>query len=1485
MSQFYDGPLIVPISSPEREPLEVGNDNLPLCPRDQVAESPSDVTETNGEQNESSFDKAKSILNNNSSVNVDERNMWNTEKNSANINDSLTNTDESNFLVEDERGQLQKQFESLSSGLLQTEELECKPCVNPSIPDSPNSVIYNQSLLTSNRKSEFLSSKGENSIVADSETITSNSNEDYLPKLGNSIQTFEELSNVTLGDSNSLNSNHLLMLNESSEHFSPSSLTETLSNLNAAASESFTTQNQLKETQSLYSVTSPVSDLTDKLQYSTDGELAELLSPSTQGTNKQDKALSERSPSLTANSEEFSSVKGNYFENFRFAQSPTTISRSSSISKRSRSSSSISPRSPRMTFYDDESSFELCREAESIRQYIDSEFLSNLLLKGERDKAAKTSHKSKEKSPKLKKKRKVSPKDPGKVTASFDGKEIPGNLEKKEEVTRARSPLCRQSPVEQMDEKHNGANDEISSLELIPQGHASKNSKPQVALNVESSLVTEAVDSNGSQTASKINFGNLTTEIRLENEKMTESIPKNGFKFSTLKALSDPNSPIDAAKNSDFSQVNYIPVSNIFSLNGANTELLSINSPIPSPSPSPTFARSSFMLNSQFLRSLSASTQELLNSLAISSSVDLDHSPSPTKFPLEESENTTSELENIELALPMLSHTTSLAIYKLFDAAEKLETNSASEIAEKESEKMETISPDILSGPTTVVCSSSLSPDKVATAVSENKDNNHSLDPYRNNYSIDDDNMNIDKKNRIVSNERNFRPIAADSVDEDILLQEKVLDDILAPASNAFSYPLPSPSEITPFSSLREVPTLQELASASLPSAKPISSAILSFSSTDKNVETPERTHLKRRYNSPQCRKTPSPRLSLRDKFERDLHSKPRQKHSKSLSKNARFQKGPNARVNSQEKKDKCTSKLDKSKSESRIGENILNNYDEFPKDERVKSDGNLEGKRQTTVKFAPLNIEIPHYREPEIENYEPMLDDERTSDTEEEFLSPSDEITAEIIRKRLWAGLRSFSVDADILQSYGILTNSQDILQEGLLSSLTEVPPTEGELDPPKHNGGHVRKTSMTAEDIEFLETRKNNRRRGSVAALQELVKENTQLINQIVKQKILEKEGKKSSSENSNSKQFPEEMELVILEKQGQLFNDEHKSKSCDFSEKQPVRELVINKLDSQKTLDSMKGSSQIFSSIVSVGSNDGSAAQVTLSASKQVELESQNKVKDIVVTQKDYTDSDTSCFKMPLSAFCVNASKRNTQAVERHSVVPLDEVITKTQSLALFTKDDPLIQKSSYSSQCPKSATGRLETPFIRDKQDDVFVEKKITDNQKAENKGNILYEFPLNSETESTIKKFSPSQEFTKEIKRDQLNENSFSSSAQLKHAKTATPSRSIYSGSHVGNPLFLSKETQSSLSEVKTSSRSFSEKDALDLSLELKQRTQSSNVPPFSNTLLSSRIEKENWSNSRHASRPITFNPFPKKNVTLHRKEVPIKLGLYGPTSK
>ena len=784
-------------------------------------------------------------------------------------------------------------------------------------------------------------------------------------------------------------------------------------------------------------------------------------------------------------------------------QSPTNLSRSSSISKRSRSSSSVSPRSPRFCGYDDEASaFEICKEAESIRQYIDSEFLSNLLIKGEQEKVRKKMNKKKaenetnsEKSARRDTKEKQ--KDTTQTSNHTSNNEIRKTCDSEDssrnltntggsnsDKIHSNKQHLEQAEKENIEEMLDDIS-EVTKLEISNRLDVctvdSSNNVSSEETHVGKSEIQFSPQQNKTKLSENLalNLGNDNTEIRVDISEINICNLSDRIANIHIKARSDPNSPNLSETPTSFVESGYNPVTNLFSLQVPELE------DVPSSSPSPTFARSSFAQNSQFLRSLSISTQELLNTLVVSSSFDADHTPSPVN-------NTTDDLADseMELALPTLAHTTSLAICKLFTAAEEIE------VLEESATKEHVAGAETIQSTDQPIQIEDTHPKKKTDTIKNNETEIKASGSFPTVTEFDN------KKNASCS-------IAATySIDEDILLHEKALDNILDqkyvdPSTFAYSLSPISNYPLTHGRILNEVPTLQELASASLPSVRPVSSAIISFSSYDEDPKYIEKTHLKRRYNSPEFRKTANPRLSLRDKFERDLHSKKRnKKHSKSLSKNARFQKGPTARVTSQEK-DKNVSKLDKSKSESRIGETINKKEDDFVMEDRVKSEGSLEYKRQTTVKFAPLNIEIPHYREPEIDDVQ--TEDDRGSENDE-FISPSDEITAEMIRKRLWAGLRSFSVDVDILQAYGILSNSGDLATtDSIVNSLPETTLTDNDISYSSKPGSssHQRKPSMTAEDIEFLETKRHNRRRGSVAALQELVKENTQIINKIGEQK----------------------------------------------------------------------------------------------------------------------------------------------------------------------------------------------------------------------------------------------------------------------------------------------------------------------------------------------------------------------------------------------
>ena len=276
------------------------------------------------------------------------------------------------------------------------------------------------------------------------------------------------------------------------------------------------------------------------------------------------------------------------------------MSRSSSIGRRSLSSSSISPRHSQCE--DDNSYSELFKEAESIRRYIDSDFLSNLLLKSERLKGF-----------------------------SDDMPESPNAYEK----TGATSDFDTAEVFSKLSENYS-LTDRCETSNTV---HETKDENAKIEFEEHDF---------------SLSFSNKPTKIRIDDSFLSEDSIKTRDILIDNKAVSDPNSPVIEG---------YLPVSNIFTF-GKSLKLSSISSPDISPAPSPTFSRSSFALNSQFLKSLSASTQKLLNSLAESSSLDEESSSSK-----HETEKNGSQLP---LALPVLSHSTSEAITKLLNTTENV---------------------------------------------------------------------------------------------------------------------------------------------------------------------------------------------------------------------------------------------------------------------------------------------------------------------------------------------------------------------------------------------------------------------------------------------------------------------------------------------------------------------------------------------------------------------------------------------------------------------------------------------------------------------------------------------------------------------------------------------------------------------------------------------------------------------------------------------
>lgn len=1288
-------------------------------------------------------------------------------------------------------------------------------------------------------------------------------------------------------------------------------------------------------------------------------------------------------------------------------QSPITLSRSSSVSKRSRSSSSISPRSPRFGMYDDDSSvFELCREAESIRQYIDSEFLSNLLLKGEREKLAQ--RKSKD------------------MTGS--------NWETKDEHKMASTEAVDDVPNQERDMNALTNSIEVTDAEGITKINLNNEDhdtlkctiSPKQPCALDQAVINSVSEDRDSATLAT--HGRSQTTIKVEDSDIVEM----SSLVPIIKAKSSPSSP-EARESSPSANIPICPPPHLLALSSNSLEVADPTSPAISPSPSPTFSKSSFALNSQFLRSLSTSTQELLNSLVVSSSVEIDKSPSP------DPESTTQEAEQgdgeIELALPNLAPSTTRAICKLFSAANdvesypvhKTESNSSYDSSNLDSNKIslpvnepsENINQSSntngdLIGESNIRSPNESNPIQSGRCFEENEngimneksgsspievelekelklllrnererdreqDDLSDVDSMIKNENEDtDSNTVVTERNDIksvyrekpISQERktcdqvNKQPyqsfnISSHDVDEDILLQERALDEILAP--NSFHelplmYSSATPLELSSHFVLREVPTLQELASASLPSARPVSSAIISFDKAN-DLDIPGRTHLKRRFNSPEVRNPPTTRLSLRDKFERDLHSKPRAKHSKSLSKNARFQKGPSSRVNSQEKVEKTGSKLDKSKSESRIGESF-NHDSDSPADDREQTGEALEEKKQTTVKFAPLNIEIPHYREPEMED--PVVDDDRSSDVED-FLSPSDEITAEMIRKRLWAGLRSFSVDVDILQAYGILTNSGDNQHSSLLSSLSEQPSIEAEFESTRSGSNQPkRKTSMTAEDLEFLEMKRNTRRRGSVAALQELVKENTQVIEKVLKQKrFSDRENKKNNStddavatcatENESSEQdkiTSQLFEEAIL-RTSQNICERLQATDADIisesaTETEAYAKLTTPAVPSSSSLRVFTGNDseniskfeetdcnrdQQIPKPISVNADNNHLQQATKHGSV-VSLKSQNSVdtetalvsqttnleastvsdfssdvtqrqaKGLIVTQKDFDEKDGGCFKLPLSAFCVSSSSRDTQLADSNTIVPLDKnpIIAESNiiksggditKLTSASNISSLTSASNISSDPNQLSIASLDISRQEPKSPSAVA------NLDERNLGNNVLSEKHSSSSSAESFSSQPNAKFSvQEIKQSQYKGKVIEDSSASRTTACELNVLTRSSSNEYRNTVSSKSSESSSISTAsedssRPSSSTSSTASKLFLPVSPRPKTQYSKQSP-------SDRASPNWSkipcpnnelNVDHRTRPITFNPFPPRNASLHRKEVSVKLGLYSPVSK
>ena len=150
---------------------------------------------------------------------------------------------------------------------------------------------------------------------------------------------------------------------------------------------------------------------------------------------------------------------------------------------------------------------------------------------------------------------------------------------------------------------------------------------------------------------------------------------------------------------------------------------------------------------------MSASTQELLNSLAISSSFDTEKSPSPTKFQVDE-EIKVKEVKDSELALPTLAPTTSLAIHKLFTASlEKQDSDTPKILDSSIDDKKDSDSPSNAMRLSTEVLPRDI----------------NSLRDIEIDESYDDlKPVNISAKPKLI--ETKFKPISVDSIDEDCLL-------------------------------------------------------------------------------------------------------------------------------------------------------------------------------------------------------------------------------------------------------------------------------------------------------------------------------------------------------------------------------------------------------------------------------------------------------------------------------------------------------------------------------------------------------------------------------------------------------------------------------------------------------------------------------------------------------------------------------------------
>ena len=1293
--------------------------------------------------------------------------------------------------------------------------------------------------------------------------------------------------------------------------------------------------------------------------------------------------IQEQNTIFSVKQETSTNIKNYSIENYKFfQQSPTTLSRSSSVSKRSLSSSSISPRSPRISQCDDDVSLsELCKEAESIRQYIDSEFLSNLLIKGEKEKARNRKKSEKNLDLKSDQSIEISGSSSNTKNETTDNDEVSNTNNEMNilnEMYEAKSEnLVMSESLVMSENKHSfltTSSYDLKDENIFP---VSVNSRLCSECTTE---ITEhdGIDLRESNVMNVHYSSNFTkTIIKVDGSEITADNRPTMLPLNITILKSDLNSP----QFDNITEQKYSPVTNIFSLNTNYLDLMQISSPSASPVPSPTFTRSSFALNSQFLRSLSASTQELLNSLVVSSSVDINKPHSPI-YGISESAKYTSDAGEIKLALPTLAPSTSIAICKLFSAAEKLTDESI-----KSNMK---IIPQLETPDTDEIMDNSC-----LTWISGQSSFNKSVHETESPIQIENTHMPSVTRPRYYDeiNESSFRPISPDHLDADILRQERVLDNILAPGKEDAREMEFNPSHSIQYENecyYREVPTLQELASASLPSSRPVSTAIISFPSFEEQSHSIEKTHLNRRYNSPEYRKTPSPRLSLRDKFERDLHSTSRHKHSKSLSKNARFQKGPNSRVNSQEKKEKTVSKLDKSKSESRIGDNFEDDRQECPLEERVKSEGCLESKRHTTVKFAPLNIEIPNDRQIELED--PVIEDERLSDMDD-IISPSDEVTAEMIRKRLWAGLRSFSVDADILQAYGILISTSDTDQDKLMNNLAECTIPENEAVVMKSYECPQRKTSMTAEDLEFLEARRK-KRRGSVAALQELVKENTQIINRFVKQKkLLENEIKKSTSEESDAKESNAQFSLIESENNvndkcdleddtiddtitesnsnsPSYYAEKNNNKDRDKIIYNTNRETESTVEDKIKPTTSKKPISQRSLSDASITSGEHlnflaiqtSDEKLFTRRSKSAYEKDFNTIVDInqpsifdrinclsirgdrkvtthiaecnadgngtvktdqsrdstmdiretIVTHQEGNYDDSSCFKLPLSAFCVSGSKRNVFITENEAVLPIDHDAIVTQSGVLgFSK---LIHSTHFlsldSSQSESSTFSYLSEVVHDDSESRINSCSQLPSSDSSTDTGPTEI-FSLNGDQESPTKcqlvKYTTdgqpiSQDYIVEKASSSVSEQNSSCSVPTQKPKFSVPTQKIKSPhDSTENSIFnVSDKLLTSLNSSPTLESSDNNSDITKLqntslpkiwstlkgsTLKSPSETSGSKIKlsptdKYSRTTVSPQTEMNTVQCADHLSRPITFNPFPTRSSYQKNKEIPLKLGLY-----